>query len=400
MTPRGSHTNPVVTLSGALRGTAILALLLLPMSATAQEGGFRERFRDPQDGSFDMSAWLAEAYGFLPMVSIITEPAVDYGFSAALAFFHRPDDWTLDGARDAFQRGERQRPPSISVAMGGYTFNDSWMVGGGHLGIWREDRLRYTGFGGYGSFNLQLAGLSVGEKDLVFKYNMEGWFLMQSLRWRIPDSSWFVGGTWNLAGLTTEFKGLEGGPEILPTTPRESRNGALGGLLAYDSRDNVFTPNRGVNAKMEVKRFDQALLGDYDYWEGTLIGIGFVPLGSRWVLGTKGQAAAVGDNAPFWALPGVLIRGIPAQRYVGQSLVQLEGELRWDWTERWSLVGFGGWGWTESTIRDRTSARSVAAGGGGFRYLIARAFGMRAGVDVAYGEDGFAFYITTGSAFR
>jgi hypothetical protein len=42
----------------------------------------------------------------------------------------------------------------------------------------------------------------------------------------------------------------------------------------------------------------------------------------------------------------------------------------------------------------------VAAGGGGFRYLIARAFGMRAGVDVAYGEDGFAFYITTGSAWR
>jgi hypothetical protein len=94
------------------------------------------------------------------------------------------------------------------------------------------------------------------------------------------------------------------------------------------------------------------------------------------------------------------MRGIPAQRYVGQNMVQLEAELRWDWTERWSLVGFGGLGWTEADIAEEISSRSVGAGGGGFRYLIARAFGLRAGMDLAYGEDGFAFYITTGSALR
>ncbi len=377
----------------------MVLLALVPAQTAGQEGGFLEKFRDPEDGSFDASAWLAEAYGFLPLVSIITEPAVDYGISAAVAFFHRPDDWTLEGAREAFRRGERQSPPSISAAMGGYTFNDSWFVGGGHLGVWRRDRLRYTGFGGYGSFNLELAGIGEDESDQVYRYSLEGWFLMQSLRWRIPDSNWFVGGTWNLSGLTAEFYGAEGGPE-LPPTRRDSKNGALGALVAYDSRDNVFTPNRGVSAKLEGKRFDDAFLGDYDYWEGTLTGTGFAALGSRWVLGTKAQAAAVGDGAPFWALPGILMRGIPAQRYVGQRATQLEAELRWDWTDRWSLVGFGGWGWTETEIQSETSSRSVQAGGAGFRYLLARAFGLRAGMDLAYGKDGFAFYITTGSALR
>ncbi len=41
----------------------------------------------------------------------------------------------------------------------------------------------------------------------------------------------------------------------------------------------------------------------------------------------------------------------------------------------------------------------MAGGGAGFRYLLARAFGLRGGLDFAYGTDGFAFYVTVGSAW-
>jgi hypothetical protein len=39
------------------------------------------------------------------------------------------------------------------------------------------------------------------------------------------------------------------------------------------------------------------------------------------------------------------------------------------------------------------------SGGTGFRYLIAKTFGIRTGMDFAWSEDGFAFYFTTGTAW-
>jgi hypothetical protein len=63
-------------------------------------------------------------------------------------------------------------------------------------------------------------------------------------------------------------------------------------------------------------------------------------------------------------------------------------------------VGFGGLGWTRSEVLGEVETRTVGAGGGGIRYLLARAFGIRGGIDAAYGPDGGAFYLTMGSAWR
>ena len=45
---------------------------------------------DPDDGGIDMSRWLLEHKGFLPVPIIISDPAVGYGGGLALVFFHRP----------------------------------------------------------------------------------------------------------------------------------------------------------------------------------------------------------------------------------------------------------------------------------------------------------------------
>jgi len=127
---------------------------------------------------------------------------------------------------------------------------------------------------------------------------------------------------------------------------------------------------------------------------------GYAGLGSRAVLGLRGEASEVGDEAPFWSLPAVGMRGVPAQRYMGSSEAQGEAELRWDFTPRWSVVGFGGVGWTRNTVRDESASNTVGAGGAGIRYLVARAFGLRGGLDFAYGPEGAAFYVTMGSAWR
>src|SRR5262245_38480686 len=53
------------------------------------------------DGWLDVSGFLDEKYGFLPIVIPITEPAVGYGAAGALAFLSKP----LGQARDGFFAG-------------------------------------------------------------------------------------------------------------------------------------------------------------------------------------------------------------------------------------------------------------------------------------------------------
>jgi len=47
-------------------------------------------FRSPEDGWLDVSGFLDEKYGFLPVVIPITEPAVGYGAAGGLAFISKP----------------------------------------------------------------------------------------------------------------------------------------------------------------------------------------------------------------------------------------------------------------------------------------------------------------------
>ena len=68
---------------------ASLCGALLPLSSPASQ------FLDPLDGKFDMSSYLSDnAFGFLPVPIIISEPAVDQGLGMIGMFFHEDDEKT------------------------------------------------------------------------------------------------------------------------------------------------------------------------------------------------------------------------------------------------------------------------------------------------------------------
>jgi hypothetical protein len=179
----------------------------------------------------------------------------------------------------------------------------------------------------------------------------------------------------------------------------DSSLGGLGAALRYDSRNSTFTPDRGLFADVEVRRRAEWIGSDFEYWstKGTLLA--YVDPIETLVLGFRAEGSVGGEAAPFWARPSVGLRGVARNRYSGDRAGVLEGEVRWDVTRRWSAVGFGGTGWTTTKDAAESETRWVGAGGAGFRYLLARAFGLRGGADLAYGTDGWAFYITMGSAW-
>ena len=138
-----------------------------------QANWFTENMIDPQDGQLDMSDYLASAKGFLPVPIIITEPAVGFGLGAAVAYFHKPLE--LDT-----EEHPHQGPPSISFAFGAKTENGTYLYGGGHSGVWKDDHIRYLGAIAKININLKfypnLGGPGLGEDGIDF--NVDGNFLL------------------------------------------------------------------------------------------------------------------------------------------------------------------------------------------------------------------------------
>jgi len=111
-------------------------------------GWLGDTFIDPSDGYLDMSNWLLEKKGFFPVPIVISEPAIGYGGGLAAVYFHD-------------KVGEKKgSPPSVSALVGATTENGTWFVGGGHLGIWADDNIRYTGGLGKGLVKMKYYGLS------------------------------------------------------------------------------------------------------------------------------------------------------------------------------------------------------------------------------------------------
>jgi hypothetical protein len=85
--------------------------------------------------------------------------------------------------------------------------------------------------------------------------------------------------------------------------------------------------------------------------------------------------------------------------YQGEQVAETELEMRWQFHPRFSAVAFGGAG----TVRDDGGRgdgdSSVTAGGAGFRYLIARKYGLHMGMDLAFGPDDPVIYFVFGSSW-
>lgn len=94
------------------------------------------------------------------------------------------------------------------------------------------------------------------------------------------------------------------------------------------------------------------------------------------------------------------MRGIPAMRYQGNTVVAAEAEITWQIDPRWSVNAFVGAGRAANEIDDLDEQPTRVTKGGGFRYLIARQYGFEMGLDIARGPEDTVFYIQAGTAWR
>jgi hypothetical protein len=360
------------------------------VTSEPEETNAVSKFRSPDDGWFDVSGFLAEKYGFIPVPLIITEPAVGYGGGAGLMFLSKP----LPQAEDGLGR------PNITVVGGFGTENGSWGTIAGDMRYWLDEHLQtLVGFV-YASVNLDFYG--IGDDPALannpLRYNLEPKGGTARARYRFGDTRLWAGLNYAFVSTDVSFDKPPGTPGE-PAFQHESNVAGFTPSLTFDTRDNFFTPNRGTYLEASAGFFSPAFGADQDFQRASLVAMQFFPLSSMLFLGIRAEAAASFGNEPFYLRPYISLRGAPTLRYQGEEVAQIETELRWQFWKRFSLVGFVGGGAAWNHLERFNSTQTIVTGGAGFRYELARAYGLHIGLDVARGPDDTAVYIQIGSAW-
>lgn len=375
-------------------------------AATSEQGHKHEHsFCDPEDGAFDVSSFLDRPLGFIPIVLPITEPAVGGGAAVAPIFIDLPDD------------GKGR--PDIWAIGGMKTSNGTEAVLGGYSGYWMEQRLR-TRFGAIdASVNLDFHGLgndpSLGGQPLTYNLDIEGgligatWAIDQKRRWEIGLQYMYAQVDMSFPDLASRIRvdadprgsqqGIGRG-QLRDFDGFHSEIGSVAVSMSYDTRNNIFTPTQGLFSELTATFNSDAFGGSSEYERYEWTTLWFTPLFTEdLILGMKASLLSSSGDIPVYMRPFVQLRGAPAMRYQGAHVAYAETELRYQFTPRWSVLGFGGIGSTWSDGRFLSRNDVTWTGGLGLRYLLARKYGLHMGLDVAYGEEGPACYIQFGSAW-
>lgn len=349
-------------------------------------------FKDSLDGAFDMSDYIIYANGFMVVPVPITQPALGGIGGALVPVFIKKRAPVIDK-----QTGkQRNVNPDMTGGIGMYTANNSWMAAGFRSGTWAEKRILYRAFAGYASMNVSLYGTlpAVGEKEYEFHFNLIPVYLQalkqfRNHKWSLGPQYLFLKNEVSLPNATM--------PDFVKKDEVESITSQLGLAFQFDGRDNIFTPDKGIRFQTDFFCSDNIFGSDYDAWRVNYSVIGFLPLSKKLVGGVRFEGANTYGDTPFFLKPSINLRGIAGGRYQANNTWQGENEFRWDVLRRWSAMFFGGVGVAYDDIDQIPDLTFRPTYGTGFRYLIARKFNLRMGVDVAKGPEDWNYYIVFGS---
>ena len=345
------------------------------------------RFFDEESGDLDLSEHLLTHKGVLPVPIIITEPALGNGLGLSAVYFE-------ESINDRMSKSDHFSPPNISLLGGFKTENGSKGVFGGAFRTFSQDQYRYLGGLGKVSINLDY----YGPLNQPRKLNIEGVGTLQKFTSRINDSNWMFGGKY--VYFDTDIKFANSKPSFVSNRQLDLNIGRLGFLLSYDNRDNILSPSQGVLFESEMAMARDWLGSSLDFEDYTAKIHAYLPVSDNLTLGLRGDYKSSSDNAPFFFLPYIDLRGIPAMRYQGESVSVAEAELQWQVNYRWTALAFAGTGKTSADNSVLVKSQSANNVGVGFRYLIASKLGLKAGMDFAKGPEDSAVYIQVGSAWR
>jgi hypothetical protein len=290
---------------------------------------------------------------------------------------------------------------SVAGAAGMYAEGGSWAALAAHRGYWSEQRFRTTVALATGELlydiELQAGG---AENKLDLGQELSGGLLQGAVR--VGDHGWL--GIGFMRG-TTDVRVRNSTPpflaDVIPTAQIDISDVLLNG--EFDTRDSDLYPRSGQYAQAEAQVAREDLGADSDYHSLELEWNTYRRFGEQHVLALRVASKIVDGDPPFFALAwfgsGVDLRGYTPGRYIGESMVALQAEWRWQATPRWGFVAFGGTGKVSGALGEIDTDAWLPAGGMGVRFRLTKALPLNMRADFAWGRDDSTFSLAVGEAF-
>jgi hypothetical protein len=175
--------------------------------------------------------------------------------------------------------------------------------------------------------------------------------------------------------------------------------------VSWDSRDNTWSPRRGVWLRGLLYFARPGLGSDHDVTGRQIDLRAYRAAGERSSWAVQVRADWVDGDAPFYVLPRLGgqdgLRGYTGGRYMDKALIY--GRVEWRSGPRlWDRVGgalFAGLGDVAPRPGAFTTRASLYTVGGGVRVLLNRLEGVSLRADYGVGHGHSGFFLTLGEAF-
>jgi outer membrane protein assembly factor BamA len=358
------------------------------------------------EGEDHPSGWL-----FAPIP--INSPAVGAGLEFAVARLFRTD------------KADKVSPPSALAAGGLITSNGSRALAFGGRLYFREDKYRLTAGVGAADVNADIYGVSDagGERGTYIPLNGSGTGFTVEPLFRLRKGVYL--------GMRTQYRNLTlslnkdklEDPDFEPQPPDEvaqvidelqdhftgQQTVSIGPRFEWDTRDNVFYPNRGLFLDVWSDFFTTGLGSKWTYQYYKIGFNKYMKLDEHQVLAFRAMGcAAAGDFVPIYDLCmfGVMndLRGYAAGRFQDRRMFATQAEYRMmlpveGFAQRFGFVVFGGVGGVDKTFSDFEWEQLLPAGGAGIRFRLSKKYPVNFRVDYAFGRYGNTLSIGVLEAF-
>ena len=358
-----------------------------PFLVQAQSDERTEEIAD--DGEEITGAKTSNKPGFLFAPIPVSEPVLGTGLAVTGLVIYKP-------------RGAGQFSSHAGL-FGGGTSNGTWAVGGLNSMKLRDDSIRVETLIAFAHVNQKYFGIG-GNLNPGIDYTQDKFFLKMAPRFRLKRSNWFLGVEYRYENTDTTTDVTIPDEETGEEAPvgGNQRVGGLTAIGAFDSRDNLYSATSGRLFELRLGTFQPWLGSSTNFSTGKIEYRQYVPLrDGRLVLAGRAVSEGLqGDEAPFFELPYLELRGYPRGAIRDDVTLWGEVEARHDLFWRIGAAVFGGVGWTADTYSDIFAGKTRWAGGFGLRYNLRPEDRLKIGMDVAWAAEGkAAIYLRVGEAF-
>ena len=314
--------------------------------------------------------------------------------------------WKLTLAGGYFLNPRDEESETAPSIVGGFAMvaeNGSYAYGAGGNFHLLDDKLRVKVGAGFMDVRYKFYGIgnTNGDLDIDVDILQEAPMYFASASWRVWKK-WYVGLGY-LGGdvdTTVRFDLSDPPPYSIPTVGLDI--GALTIPIEFDGRDHEQFPRNGWFVSGRTMLYRESLGSDFDAETFKLAINRYRPMGEKNVLALRAVFQSASDDVPFFLLStfggSTDLRGYPSGRYRDQVMYALQGEYRWQYSDRWIFTGFAGVGEVAESFGD-IGKNFLPAAGIGARFVLSKKHRVGLSMDVAVGDDGTEYYFGIGEAF-